>query len=108
MANPLTVVNMTFPSQKAAEKFFYQIRDDNWSSKAIILEGQSFKLLCTLYEEYCRCTNWPLTGRPISFRAKHIGRQGGTTVGFGVKFDNGTEVEFSVRKAIQAIASQYG
>ena len=37
--------------------------------------------------------------------AKYIGREGGTTVGFGVTFDNGKETEFSARKAIKAVAA---
>jgi len=43
--------------------------------------------------------------RDASFLARYIGREGGTTVGFGVTFDNGKETEFSARKAIKAVAA---
>ena len=105
MANSLPVFDQNFSSQKEAEFFFYQIRDGSWESKTAITEGRQFDLLKALYEEYCRCTDWPLPGKAVSFMAKYIGREGGTTVGFGVTFDNGKETEFSARKAIKAVAA---
>ncbi|ARW85391.1 hypothetical protein [Aeromonas salmonicida] len=105
MANSLTLLDQIFASQKEAESFFYQIRDTSWENKTAITEGRQFELLRALYEEYCRCTDWPLPGKAVSFLARYIGREGGTTVGFGVIFDNGKETEFSARKAIKAVAA---
>ena len=107
MANSLTVLDQTFASQKEAEMFFYRIRDSSWETKTAITEGRDFQMLKALYEDYCRCTDWPMLGNAESFMARYIGRDGGTTVGFGVTFDNGKETEFSARKAIKAVATGY-
>lgn len=109
MANRLKVLDLEFSSQTEAKAYFYEIRDEYWKTKAVISETKVFAELKDLYEQYCKCTNWTMPGKPVSFRVKNIARghgaSGGTTQGFAVTFDNGEEVEFSADKAIKAIAS---
>lgn len=110
MPNKLTVLDLEFASQAKANEYFYKIRDDYWLSKAVIKDSPIFDRLKSLYEQYCQCTNWPIPGKPVSFRVKNIGRgsgsSGGTSQGFAVTFDNGEEQEFSAKEAIKAIAKR--
>lgn len=109
MANRLKVLDLDFSSQAEAKNHFYKIRDKYWETKAVISDSTVFDQLKELYEQYCKCTNWPIPGKPVSFRVKNIGRgqgaSGGTSQGFAVTFDNGEEVEFSADKAIKSIAA---
>lgn len=110
MANAVKLLDLSFESQKAAEEYFYNIRDEYWKSKQVIRDSVIFEQLKALYEQYCKETNWPMPGTPVSFRVKNNhrgqGSSGGTTQGFAVTFDNGEEKEFSAEKAIQAIAKK--
>jgi hypothetical protein len=109
MPNKLKVLDQIFSSQKDAEAFFYQIRDNNFGAATDIAASKDFDLLRELYVKYCECTGWPMSEDPVAFCVRNIGRgsgaSGGTTQGFVVKFSNGTEQEFSARKAIRAIAN---
>jgi len=110
MPKPLTVLDHTFSSQKAAEEFFYKIRDANIESNGEnIVDGADFDILRELYVKYCEYTNYHMSAAPIAFYARNIARgaggKGGTTQGFVAKFADGKEEEFSARKAIKAIAS---
>lgn len=110
MPKPLSIHDRSFPSQKAAEEFFYKIRDALITKGLDITNGADFDVLRELYVKYCECTNWAMPGEPVAFYARNIGRGvgglGGTTQGFVVKFSQGAEQEFSARKAIKAIANQ--
>lgn len=110
MPKSLSVLDQCFPSQKAAENFFYGIRDENIASGGEITSSAVFDLLRELYVKYCEYTNWPMTAEPVAFYARNIGRgvgvSGGTTQGFVVKFSDGNEQEFSAKRAIQAIANR--
>lgn len=110
MPKSLSVLDQCFPSQKAAENFFYGIRDENIASGGEITSSAVFDLLRELYVKYCEYTNWPMTAEPVAFYARNIGRgvgvSGGTTQGFVVKFSDGKEQEFSAKKAIQAIVNR--
>lgn len=109
MPKSLSVLNQIFPTQKAAEEFFYKIRDESIAKGGEITASREFDLLHELYVKYCEYTSWPVPSDPIAFCARNIGRgvgaNGGTTQGFVVKFSNGKEQEFSARKAIKAIAN---
>jgi hypothetical protein len=109
MANKINVLDMSFPSQKEAEVHFYRIRDDYFASGEEIKGSREFDLLLDLYTKYCRYTNWEMRGNPVSFCVRNIqrgiGSKGGTTQGFVVKFDNGEDLPFSAREAIQKIAT---
>lgn len=110
MPKPLKVLDRSFASQKEAEEFFYGLRDKNLANGGDIVSSADFDLLCELYVKYCEYTDWPLPFAPCAFYARDIARgagsSGGTTQGFVVKFEDGTEDEFSARKAIRAVASR--
>ncbi|SFX07631.1 hypothetical protein [Pseudomonas sp. NFACC36] len=110
MPNSLSILDQSFSSQKAAEVFFYRIRDENIASGGDITDSAMFDLLRELYVKYCESTNWSMPSEPIAFYARNIkrgsGADGGTTQGFVVKFIDGNEEEFSAKKAIKAVASQ--
>ena len=61
-----------------------------------------FKSLKTLYEAYCKKTNWPLPSPPKSFFTRY---EQFTTKCFGVEFENGTSNSFSLDKALRAVAN---
>lgn len=110
MPNQLMVLDESFLSQKDAEAFFYQIRDKYFGTATEIAASKEFELLRELYVKYCEYTVWPMPGEPVAFYVRNIGRgvgpNGGTTQGFVVKFNNGSEQEFSAKKAIKAIANR--
>lgn len=110
MPKSLSILDRSFISQKAAEEFFYQIRDANIASSGDIASGADFDVLRELYVKYCEYTNWAMPAEPVAFYARNIGRgsgaHGGTTQGFVVKFSDGKEKEFSAKKAVKAIADQ--
>lgn len=110
MPKPLKILDRSFASQKEAEEFFYSLRDKCLASESDIVNSVDFDLLCDLYVKYCEYTDWPLPSAPCAFYARDISRgsgsSGGTTQGFVVKFKDGTEDEFSARKAIRAVANR--
>lgn len=110
MPKPLQVLDRSFRSQKAAEVYFYGVRDKYLANGGDITDSAEFDLLCELYIKYCECTNWPLPASPVAFYVRNIARgvgaRGGTTQGFVVKLKDGSEKEFSAQKAISAVASQ--
>ncbi|QHF04571.1 hypothetical protein N015_20050 [Pseudomonas asturiensis] len=109
MPKPLVIKDQRFSSQIEAERFFYAMRDKNLVSGGDIIGSTEFDLLEDLYVRYCQATNWPTPGNPVAFYARNIARgggpNGGTTQGFVVKFSDGSEQEFSVKKAVKAVAS---
>lgn len=110
MSNQLKILDQSFASQKTAEEFFYGLRDKNLASGGDLASGVEFDLLRELYVKYCQYTDWPLPSAPVAFYARDIARgagsKGGTSQGFVAKFADDTEDEFSVRKAIKAVASR--
>lgn len=110
MPKPLEILDQRFSSQKEAEEFFYDIRDKNLASGGDITSSVDFDLLRELYVKYCKYTNWPMPADPVAFYTRNIARgvgsSGGTTQGFVVKFNDGSEQEFSAKKAIKAVASR--
>lgn len=108
MHNPLVIKDQHFSSQIEAERFFYALRDRNLASAEDIIGSAEFDLLEDLYIRYCEATNWKIPGNPIAFYARNIiresGPKGGTTQGVVAKFSDGSEQEFSVKKAVKAVA----
>jgi len=109
MPNQLVIKGQLFSSQTEAERFFYAMRDKNLVEGGDIQGSTEFDLLEDLYVRYCKATNWPTPGHPVAFYARNIARgvgaHGGTTQGFVVKFRDGSEQEFSVKKAVKAVAT---
>ncbi|MFK4131956.1 hypothetical protein ACI2KR_06630 [Pseudomonas luteola] len=110
MPNPVIILDKSFSTQKEAETFFYNIRDQNVGSGSDISNSPEFEMFKDLYLKYCEYTNWAVPSEPIAFYARNIGRgvgsAGGTTQGFVVKFSDGSETEFSVRRAIREVAKK--
>jgi hypothetical protein len=109
MPNQLVIKGQLFSSQTEAERFFYAMRDKNLAKGGDIQGSTEFDLLEDLYVRYCQATNWPTPGHPVAFYARNIARgvgpHGGTTQGFVVKFSDGSEQEFSIKKAVKAVAT---
>lgn len=109
MPNLLVIKGQSFSSQIEAERFFYGLRDKNLASGGELSGSDEFDLLEELYVRYCEATNWQTPGSPVAFYARSIvresGLKGGTTQGFVAKFGDGSEQEFSVKKAIRAVAA---
>ena len=109
MPNPLVIKGQRFSSQIEAERFFYAMRDKNLVSGGDIKGSTEFDLLEDLYVRYCQATNWPTPGNPVAFYARNIARGSGpngcTTQGFVVKFSDESEQEFSIKKAVKALAT---
>lgn len=109
MPNPLIIKDQHFSSQIEAERFFYDLRDRNLESGGDIIGSAEFDLLEDLYIRYCEATNWKILGSPVAFYARNImrenGPKGGITQGVVAKFSDGSEQEFSVKKAVRAVAA---
>ncbi|MCF5710529.1 hypothetical protein GIV19_25105 [Pseudomonas syringae] len=109
MPNPLVIKGQRFSSQIEAERFFYGLRDKNLESGGEITGSVEFDLLEDLYVRYCNATHWEMPGSPVAFYARDIvrekGPKGGTTQGLVAKFRDGSEQEFSVAKAVRAVAA---
>jgi hypothetical protein len=109
MPNSLIIKGQSFSSQIEAERFFYGLRDKNLASGGEITSSSEFDLLEDLYVRYCKATNWQTPGNPVAFYARSIvrenGPKGGTSQGFVAKFSDGSEQEFSVKKAVRTVAA---
>lgn len=109
MPNALVIKGRSFSSQIEAERFFFGVRDRNLANGGEISDSTDFDLLVDLYVRYCKNTNWQTPGSPTAFYARNIvresGPKGGTTQGFVAKFGDGSEQEFSIKKAIRTVAS---
>lgn len=108
MPNQVVIKGQRFSSQTEAERFFYAMRDKNLVSGGDIQGSTEFDLLEDLYVRYCQATNWPTPGHAIAFYpcniARGVGAHGGTTQGFVVKLTDGSEQEFSIKRAVKAVA----
>jgi|SRR5450830_69062 len=109
MPSSLVIKGQSFSSQIEAERFFYDLRDKNLTSGGEISGSDEFDLLEDLYVRYCNATNWKTPGNPVALYARNIVRESspksGTTKGFVAKFGDGSEQEFSVKKAVRAVAA---
>ncbi|MEQ4311795.1 hypothetical protein ABNM01_02685 [Pseudomonas syringae] len=109
MPNPLVIKDQSFSSQIDAERFFYGLRDKNLATGGDITGTNDFELLQDLYVRYCTATEWQTPGTPVAYYARNIARErgpnGGTTQGFVAKFSDGSEQEFSIKKAVKAVAA---
>lgn len=111
MPNPITIDSRIFTSQKAAEDYAYSLRDKYAHMEHGVTNSEEFEFLKELYTKYCEYDSWKTPGKPVAFFSRYIrrgqGTAGGTSVGFVVKFDDndGTELEFSAKKAVQLVAA---
>ncbi len=101
-----------FSTQGDAQNHYNQIAQNIYESKTIIHSGQNFEELKEIFIKYCQYSNYE-SGKfanleIIGFKGVQTVRenygQHVTTICFAVIFSNQQEQEFSVRKAIKAIA----
>lgn len=67
--------------------------------------GEELADIRAVYEDYCAKTGWALQSRPASFYPAHDRGPGYTTRCFGVTFEDGKTGNFSMDKALRAIAA---
>ena len=93
----------TFPTVTAAREHFSQLLKGHELKAAF--SGSDAADIRAAYEAYCAKTNWQLESPPASFRPVYDRGPGYTTHCYGVTFEDGTEGNFSMDKALSAIAS---
>lgn len=81
---------------------------------ALVLNGRELKQefigdeladIRSVYEDYCAKTGWDLQSPPASFYPTRDRGPGYTTRCHGVTFEDGTTGNFSMEKALRAIAT---
>lgn len=106
--NPLKLMTKEFRTQKAAVDYFMELRQtlDN-----PIVEGDElFEELKDLYVRYCDCTDWNIDGRIIKsfiveYEKRFICGEWVQHKCYKVKFSNNEFRPFSIKKAVQAVAT---
>lgn len=94
--------DLKFDSIAQARIYFNNIKNSNALNESVS-DGE-FRSLRLLYEGYCAKTNWPLNSSPKSFFPAYEQQNGFTTKCFGVEFEDGTKTNFSLEKALTAVA----
>lgn len=92
-----------FGTITTAKGHFARILDAQELKKAF--SGRELADIKALYEEYCAKTDWAMPSPPASFYPTHDRGPGYTTRCFGVTFEDGTTTNFSLEKALRAIAT---
>ena len=92
-----------FESIKSAKLHFVCIL--NGRALRATFSGEELADVEVLFLDYCIKTDWPLPSRPTSFYPTHSRGPRYTTRCFGVTFEDGTTGNFSLDKAIRAIAA---
>lgn len=104
MAKSVTLsTGRTFPTVTAAKGHFAEILNGQELKQAF--SGDEFADIQAIYIAYCAKTDWPLPSAPASFYPMHDRGPGYTTRCFGVTFEDGTTGNFSMDKALRAIAA---
>lgn len=110
MAYLVKMKDKEFTTKKAAKKFLLEIKNNLIENNQTITEGNLFDLLKDVYERYCEATDYPIKGPMTAFSVVAVpdgkGNSGWTTQALCVVFDNDNEnpQEFSINKAVDAIA----
>jgi len=94
---------LKFPSIAEAKNHFGKILQDTPIDQRVTKE--EFDALKLLYEEYCSKTSWPMLSSPKAFFAKYDQQKGYTTKCFGIEFEDGGTDQFSLDKALLAVAN---
>ena len=103
MAKSVTLsTGRTFPSVTAAKEHFAAILTARELKQAF--SGNEFADIQAVYIAYCAKTGWALPSMPASFYPVHDRGPGYTTRCFGVTFKDGTTGNFSMDKALRAVA----
>jgi hypothetical protein len=92
-----------FATVTAAKEYFSRILNSRELKQECC--GDDLADVRAVYEDYCAKTGWELQSSPTSFYPTHDRGLGYTTRCFGVTFDDGTTGNFSMDKALRAIAA---
>lgn len=104
MAKSVAISNgREFPSVKAAKEYFAKILKGQELKE--VFSGEDLVEIRAAYADYCLKTNWSLALPPACFYPIHDRGPGYTTRCFGVTFEDGTTGNFSMNKALSAIAA---
>jgi len=93
----------TFGTVTAAKEHFTLILNGHELKQAFA--GDELADIRAIYEDYCAKTGWELPSPPASFYPTHDRGPGYTTRCYGVTFEDGTTGNFSLEKALRAIAA---
>ncbi|BET44305.1 hypothetical protein ACH54D_20655 [Atlantibacter hermannii] len=109
MAKSISINGHVFKTIKAAGEYFSAIRLKLSDAKTPITTGETFDTLDWVYREYCRVTAYTMPGEPVEYFAAPVaatsdGSRYGTTIAFHVGFADGTNQDFSIKKALTCIA----
>jgi hypothetical protein len=94
--------DLTFSSIKEAKNFFDPIRTNGQLDSPI--SSKDFEQVKALYDAYCAATNWPMPSPAVAFFPTEVTKNGGTTICFGIEFADGRKDNFSLDKALSAVA----
>jgi hypothetical protein len=104
MAKSVTLsTGKAFPTVTVAKEYFAGILDGRELKQ--VFTGSEFVDIQATYLAYCAKTHWALPSMPASFYPVHDRGPGYTTRCFGVTFEDGTTGNFSMDKALRAIAA---
>ncbi|TAJ70427.1 MAG: hypothetical protein EPO51_18020 [Phenylobacterium sp.] len=92
-----------FGTVTAAKEHFTLILNGQELNQAF--SGGDLADIRAIYEDYCAKTGWELRSFPRSFHPTHDRGPGYTTRCYGVTFEDGSTGNFSMEKALRAIAS---
>ena len=93
-----------FKTVTAAKEHFTQLLGGQELKKAF--DGGDLADIRAVYDDYCAKTNWAVKSPPSSFYPIHDRGPGYTTRCYGVTFEDGTTDNFSMEKALRAIATE--
>ncbi len=115
MANQVNVQSRKFETQKEAEAHYYELINKWHEENSGISEGdEHFPDFREIYTEYCKTEKYQTSGLESGikrFWADYSTKPTSagiyrSTVCCHVEFNNGGEDEFSIKKAIKAIANE--
>ncbi|MBR1227934.1 hypothetical protein JQ600_23745 [Bradyrhizobium sp. AUGA SZCCT0176] len=93
---------LQFHSISTGKAYFEKILND--TPLGVEVAGSDLQDLNSLYELYCKKTDWSLSSQPVAFFPMHEKGKGYTTKCFGVRFEDGSTNRFSLDKALSAVA----
>ncbi len=93
---------LVFKSITEAKKYFDPIRTKN--PLDVPISNKDFRQVKALYDAYCVATNWPMLSPAVTIFPTEVTKNGGTTICFGIEFADGKKDNFSLDKALSAVA----
>lgn len=108
-AKPIILSHRTFIKKGDAEKHYLDKSKEVAANKTIVSNGELFIELKEIFERYCSYTKYAKPGAVIAFTARNktteVNGRFITNICYYVHFDNDTEDDFSIKKALTEIAN---